>query len=1143
MRGAADKHTCKLPAFTAAAGGCIPTALTGGLSPFPSRVCWRPNNLKDRPFPAGRCRSFLPNPVTFLARAARQEDGYTRSGPLLGVGIPPAMEVSSEPLSADVMIIKKEAELQCIWEDLALEASGRATLGEQLEKPDWSAAEEAQLKSLWMSSWAQETSLQENKTYVMDVLRGLRRVVDVDEYAANLPLAAAMMKRRTLSNVINKKEKQLEVVRGNLKATSKELADARQKLQQLPPRADRAHRQHIVDATFGVQESFREDKTYILAELRGLHMKFSELEAAIKRAMQLRGPSPLHAAPFDEVIRRLRRFVEPNPRKSGLLKEPMGPNLAAAAIKRLYELREDARTTGFVTGSPGRGKTLFLLLLLLSVDPENVHPVELLSKDMQAWWTTLPIFVITFNGVCSVSIEDHVLAWLNPSLPLLLRIIYSESWDPTVVGASFSSFRSDALERLKTKKMTVADVEAIANDLAEGRLAVSTTEHHRGILLVDELPRLSLSALSPSELNQLERDIEQLSNPKVNAGAPDEEPEVTAAADEAAPATAATAATTAAKTKSTTAQRLSSTAIEEETAGSVNSALTAEAATQQSGAPTERLKAIDSSQPEDGVMKTAEAVRKKAADWCETRGVRPVMTAFNERFIDRQAGKLTGSLSNVWELVRIPLLPRKELIAAHKRRLVEQGFALRRTTATGQRRLQSSDVTAKHFELLTLGHPRACVVLDVAIEGSRDGDSFLGILLFALDPSRLSVAKVSIEILAQYPLLMAAGLLNIDLPSTGFFTETLSFDSAFGEGALLARERLGERGRSPAPMETRTKKTTIIVTFFLAAIALEEELAIRRSSSAVAAVPIVPATPSSTADTTTEADEGGDTMTTNAFEDIVVATVHNLSDYDGGVYSACREVRRALLNGDVPVAWENFFIWSEVLASRNRALLMKHEALLRSTRRLPYRRFSVRMLYPAPDRLTGKAHWLEAARMDAAIPRLGVVHFSTIPELLQLPDDVKLGHVWRPWSATFTGIDGIMFMRCTAGARGGPRKNELAAIVLECKSAALVASADIQPSCSALREQFGDELWQHWQRRTALVFVSREKAPTKLDMRTSSFAIDSAIVVDIDSLEKAYGTAIATFAFCADSLFGSQVVRTSSTKKSRGGEGGATPRM
>lgn len=288
MRGAADKHTCKLPAFTATAGGCIPTALTGGLSPFPSRVCWRPNNLKDRPFPAGRCRSSLPNPVTFLARAARQEDGYTRSGPLLGVGIPPAMEVSSEPLSADVMIIKKEAELQSIWEDLALEASGRATLGKELEKPDWSAAEEAQLKASWMGSWAHESSLREDKTYVMDVLRGLRRVVDVDEYAANLPLAAAMMKRRTLSNVINKKEKQLEVVRGNLKATSKELADARQKLQQLPPRADRAHCQHIVDATVGVLESFREDKTYILAELRGLHMKFSELEAAIKRAMQVR---------------------------------------------------------------------------------------------------------------------------------------------------------------------------------------------------------------------------------------------------------------------------------------------------------------------------------------------------------------------------------------------------------------------------------------------------------------------------------------------------------------------------------------------------------------------------------------------------------------------------------------------------------------------------------------------------------------------------------------------------------------------------------------------------------------------------------------------------------------------------------------
>lgn len=92
----------------------------------------------------------------------------------------------------------------------------------------------------------------------------------------------------------------------------------------------------------------------------------------------------------------------------------------------------------------------------------------------------------------------------------------------------------------------------------------------------------------------------------------------------------------------------------------------------------------------------------------------------------------------------------------------------------------------------------------------------------------------------------------------------------------------------------------------------------------------------------------------------------------------------------------------------------------------------------------------------------------------------------------------------------------------------LSVKGDIADSCSSLSETFGLELWDSWKRRMAQVFVVRATVPGSLDLRTRApaLSIDSAIVVDMDSMEKVYGTTMSTFAVCAKSLFGTSVLRT-----------------
>jgi len=867
--------------------------------------------------------------------------------------------------------------------------------------------------------------------------------------------------------------------------------------------------------------------------------------------MLVTGPSPLHAEPVTELARRLPLFIPPNPLfGTGLIERRVGVNPVPAAVRELHAFRTDARVTGYVTGSPGRGKTLFLLLLLLSIvgEPE-LDLLMSLTNAMRNWWRSLPVFVTSFNGITKATADDHVLAWIDPRLPLFVRIIFAESWDPTTTRHIFGLYRDHVLMLLTEGRVNVAQVAAVATNLVQARLVHSSLDGMRGLLLVDELPRLSFAALSSDEREKLLARLQSISSDKdmlqrlfvAGKGAAGLASWATGAASAASEqlsstlqasattttaepeATTAAAAIASAQTATTTNAQSTSLTGAKKAAGQIPAGLT-DAVRRDRARLIASVDEDNTSLPEDAVMVTAEAVRKAICDWCETQHIRPVMTAFNERFAERQAGARTGSLSTVKEIARIPLLPLEEVQDQQRRRFLDLRVALRSSTAAGQRRLLPIGSVAKHLALLTLGHPRAAIVLDGAVEGSSDGDHFFSILTDALAPSRLSVAQKSVYILAQHPLVMAVGLLNYDAPSSGVLSEELSWNTVFGEGALMQRPSRRSKTRNP----------TIIVTFFLAALEarLHMGLASAIVRSGAEAHYLLPASDkycgrSEPKQLVMSADLDGKGEE-DFHEDSVVATVYDISGDDGGVYAACNEVRRALLVGDVPVAWENLFLWTEVLLSCCRALLCRNQAALLAPGPLPFRKYSLRKLYPTPDRLTGQARWLSQATVDASIACRGVVYFSSIPQLLQdYSQEDLLRHVWRPWSSTFPGIDGIAFLRCVRGAKGGPREGELVARAEQYKSGErLVPNEDISNSYSSLSGLFGPELWKQWERRTALVITTRSQAPAELDVRTHkpAFAIESVIVVDVDSMDRAYGNTIATFAVCADSLFGTHVV-------------------
>eukprot|EP00170_Pyropia_yezoensis_P006346 contig_25849_g6366 len=888
------------------------------------------------------------------------------------------------------------------------------------------------------------------------------------------------------------------------------------------------------------QDAYDNDKE----KLEGI-IKRQQQQASIKTAVRkLSGNSFLGSLPAFTVAGRLRAYIEPTPKfESGLLRRYLGPNITASAVNELHETRTNLRAAAYISGSPGRGKTLCELLLLLATLPQyQKQLLPGLAADQVAWWQKMPIFVASFNGLTKVSIMDHLLAAIDPSLPVKLRVIFTESHDPA--GADFFAYCNRVVDSFESGGLTVAGVDAAVAALMNVRLSAGAPGEVRAVLLVDELPKLSLSTLTVSETKRCSERLAQL---RAAIGAPREAisaiaNQVPATADDVFEISAASAISKAAgsssydtgSTAGTTGvshgakaaapeqarllsggEGVAAEAAGASTAASLGAVEVDGASTGAAGTATEVeagaalahdvRDAFSDPQPEDAANTTAESVRKSTCDWCDTLRIRPVITAFDPRFVRRQAGVLTGSLSTVLPLVKIPFLPLHEVEEEATRRLVYLSISLRPTTALGQRQCVPAEIMAKHCTLLTVGHPRAVQTLFEALETSEDGDVFFIKLLEVVSPERLSVARESINILTQNPLVMAVGLLNFKAPTTGIISERLSWDYAIGQAALFL-----EDGKRP----------TIIVSFFFAA--LQARL---KQLARFAPCPEDAAPPTSSR-ARFDCSDSDVAEAPSSLNDPVVGTIHDVSGDDCGIYSACLQVRSALMNGDAPIAWEGYVLWEEVVASRCRALLVRYASTVLATTPPPFLNYTLAQLYPVPARLSGTAQWLHDAVVDASIARRGVEFFVSVPQLCSdySEDDLEQ-YIWRPRRCNFPGVDGIMFIRCVHAGGTGPRRNQLVAVAVQYKSGDLVFKADIQEPCAKLSMLFGGELWAQWQKRTALVVVTRNPAPPMLDLRERSLAIDSCMIVDIDSFGEVYGSTAGTVAACADSLFGTQIVR------------------
>lgn len=208
--------------------------------------------------------------------------------------------------------------------------------------------------------------------------------------------------------------------------------------------------------------------------------------------------------------------------------------------------------------------------------------------------------------------------------------------------------------------------------------------------------------------------------------------------------------------------------------------------------------------------------------------------------------------------------------------------------------------------------------------------------------------------------------------------------------------------------------------------------------------------------------------------------------------------------------------------------MLRHEAVLKGVRRVPYGKYTIRKLFRVPDRLTASARWLSRALLDAGAPRRGVTHCYDIPKLLESAEEVLLDHVCRPLQSNFTGLDGVKFIRCVQGILSGPRNGELVMVLVEIKSGArLSVKGDIAASCFSLSKTFGSKA------------VGFSEAADGTRLCCSCYGSCIAGLDDLQTVafnrqrncgrhglyEKGYGTTMSTFAVGAESLFGTFVLR------------------
>eukprot|EP00170_Pyropia_yezoensis_P004993 contig_20310_g5007 len=165
----------------------------------------------------------------------------------------------------------------------------------------------------------------------------------------------------------------------------------------------------------------------------------------------------------------LRRLLDSNPARETLRSDALDHEQVRQAVRALYDSRDERRGFGSVVGFPGMGKTYLMRLLLDSQAapaPAAPEDAEATFAEMMSWWMSLPVFVISFNGITTASSEDLELAGWSDKLPSLVRILYSEMMRAPD-DSDFAAFCDAVLENLHDGKLTTSNVSVLVKTLLD----------------------------------------------------------------------------------------------------------------------------------------------------------------------------------------------------------------------------------------------------------------------------------------------------------------------------------------------------------------------------------------------------------------------------------------------------------------------------------------------------------------------------------------------------------------------------------------------------------------------------------------------------------------------------------------------------
>jgi len=241
-----------------------------------------------------------------------------------------------------------------------------------------------------------------------------------------------------------------------------------------------------------------------------LKQKIKELKKHVTPALpQELGPlfarkAALYLSVRDRVAVLGQRLL-PDPARESIRDVVLDREQVRFAVRPLYETRLNARGFGAIVGFPGMGKTYLLRLLLES----QVAPTPALVADaeVESWWRSLPVLVISFKGVTPASSEDLALAEFDSKVPAVVRLLHSEMM--RIDGSpDFSAFGAAVLERLELGELTVSVLLHLSSYvlLTRCRRRMDSMKDFVAILLADELVQLSRVPLpSPLRRRRLRR--------------------------------------------------------------------------------------------------------------------------------------------------------------------------------------------------------------------------------------------------------------------------------------------------------------------------------------------------------------------------------------------------------------------------------------------------------------------------------------------------------------------------------------------------------------------------------------------------------------------------------------------------------------